>query len=89
MRIAQGYLHAIDSRDGRAMLVGEVNDVAVTIDRATGMTSFDYPSGTMAREITLDISALSFSVLLAPSKRLLTLRRQAMRKGRPGWRSIR
>lgn len=90
-----GTLHTID-QDGRPMLVAECvrGQVHVQVEPRTGSVSVSYPypigmhSGRTA-SLSLDVPRRIVSVLLTPTARLQGLRRQAMRKGRRGWRRIR
>jgi hypothetical protein len=88
-----GTLHTVD-QDGRAMLVADFASVQVRVDPRSGNVAVNYPGRMVFASgrdafLSVDVARRFVCVTLRPTPRLKGLRRQAMRKGRSGWRSIR
>lgn len=86
VRTAIGRLYARDE-NGRHQLVGEVAGVEISLDPVTHGARIVYPSGSGILSVEFDqTNAEVVRLFFRPLRRLLALRRQAMRKGRRrGW----
>lgn len=85
IRTLVGQLYARDE-SGRPQLVGEVGGLEISLDPATRGARIVYPSDSGILRVEFDqTNSEVVRLFFRPSRRLLALRRQAKRKGRPGW----